>query len=65
MQSAEPCLQEAPLKEVLLTMGFKESKLTDLHNGLYGVNWRLVCRVANLSMPWLLGGSCIPLLGRN
>ena len=41
MQAVEPCGQEEPLKEVLLTLG--------LHN-VYGVVWRLVCRVANLSI---------------
>ena len=49
MQAAEPCLQEEPLKEVLLTLGFSERQLKDLHN-MEGVEWRLVCRVANLSI---------------
>ena len=70
MQAAEPCGQEAPLKDVLRTLGLAESKLKDLHNMLWrgykAVEWRLFCRVANLSIvfAWLLGGSCIPLLGR-
>ena len=46
MQAAKPCPQEEPLKDVLLTLGFKESQLTDLHD-VRGVEWRLVCRVAN------------------
>ena len=40
MQTAEPCGQEAPLKEVLMTLGFKESQLEDLHN-MEAVIWRL------------------------
>ena len=54
MQAAKPCPQEEPLKEVLLTLGFKESELTDLHNMEYdgekAVEWRLFCRVATLSI---------------
>ena len=54
MQSVEPCGQEEPLKEVLLTLGLPESELTDLHNmEKYGdkvVTWRRVCRVATLSI---------------
>ena len=49
MQAAKPCPQEEPLKEVLLTLGLPESELTDLHN-MYGVTWRLACRVATLSI---------------
>ena len=49
MRAAEPCPQEEPLKKVLLTMGFKESKLKDLHK-MGGVEWRLFCRVATLSI---------------
>ena len=54
MQAAKPCPQEKPLKEVLLTLGFKESELTDLHDMVWrgdkGVKWRLFCRVATLSI---------------
>ena len=71
MQTAGPCGQEEPLKEVLLTLGLPEPELTDLHNvvsslGREAVKWRLFCRVATLSIvfAWFLGGSCSPLLGR-
>ena len=47
MQAVEPCGQEAPLKEVFLTLGFPESELTDLHN-MEAVKWRLFCGVATL-----------------
>ena len=40
MQAVEPCVQEAPLKEVLMTLGLVESDLTDLHD-VSGVQWRL------------------------
>ena len=40
MQAVEACPQDKPLKEVLLTLGLPESKLTDLHN-VEGVEWRL------------------------
>ena len=40
MQAAEPCPQEEPLKEVLLTLGLPEAELTDLHD-VSGVQWRL------------------------
>ena len=64
MQTAEPCPQEAPLKEVLRTLGLAESQLEDLYH-VKGVKWRLFCRVANLSIVFAVffGGS--PLLGRN
>ena len=39
-QAVETCPQEEPLKEVLLTLGFEESELTDLRNER-GVRWRL------------------------
>ena len=74
-QAVETCGQEAPLKEVLLTLGLPESELTDLHNmvtvwrgvNVNAVEWRLFCRAANLSIvfAWFLGGSCSLLLGRN
>jgi len=54
MQAVETCPQEKPLKEVLMMLGFKESKLTDLHNMIWrgdkAVKWRLVCRVATFSI---------------
>ena len=54
-QAVQTCPQEEPLKEVLLTLGLPESELTDLHNmvspfGHKSVTWRLVCRVATLSI---------------
>ena len=57
MQSAGPCGQEAPLKEVLMTLGFGESQLENLHD-VEGVQWRLFCRVATLSIvfAWDVGG---------
>ena len=70
MQAVEICPQDKPLKEVLLTLGLAEWRLTDLHNvvskdegkkagkvkrsvvsrGKRAVVWRLVCRVADLSI---------------
>ena len=51
MQTVEPCVQEAPLKEVLLTLGLAESQLTDLHNvvswGEKAVFWRLSLQSGN------------------
>ena len=75
MQAVEPCGQEEPLKEVLLTLGLPESELTDLHNmeeysyGGKAVQWRLFCRVDNFSIvfAWVVGvavACCSPLLGR-
>ena len=49
MQAVEPCGQEEPLKEVLLTLGLPKWELTDLRN-VGGVQWRLFCRMANLSV---------------
>ena len=54
MQAAGPCGQEELLKDVLWKLGFKEYQLKDLHNVVSrrkkAVKWRLVSRVANLSI---------------
>jgi len=55
MQAAKPCPQEKPLKEVLLTLGFKESELTDLHDMVWrgdkGVKW-WDCKVVKIDLEW-------------
>jgi len=64
MQSAEPCGQEEPLKEVLLTLGLAESELTDLHN-VEGVEWRLNLQSGEPFDSFCMAFGGNPLLGRN
>ena len=73
MQAVEPCGQEEPLKEVLLTLGLPESELTDMHDvectvechGEKAVKWRLNLQSGKPfdNFCVVFGGSCSPLLG--